>query len=378
MAERLQKILARAGIAARRKAEEFILAGRVRVDGRVITELGTKADGRRQRIEVDGKRIIREPLVYVLLHKPRDIVCTASDPEGRQTVTSLVRELALRLVPVGRLDYATSGVLLLSNDGDFAMGLLHPKRVVKKVYVAKVQGVVSDTALARFKESIVIDGKPTKPINVRILRVENQKTWLELTLEEGKNRQIRRLGEAIGYPVMRLVRTEFAGLTIEGLRPGQYRMLTSAELRDLQKDYGVPRRIRPASSEVAGNVVRASSKAAGAGRPPRKRSGQTPYADDAGRTTTLQSGEPQRAARQRASGARGSSGFSGRVQSDRKNPAARTYPSPRTVSPAATSMPWSKTTKSGTSAGKPKTRHNPAGPLPLTTPSKRSRRSGSG
>lgn len=375
MAERLQKILARAGLAARRKAEELIVAGRVRVDGRVVTELGTKADSRKQRIEVDGKRIVREPLVYVLMHKPRDVVCTANDPEGRRTVTSLVRDLAVRLVPVGRLDYATSGVLLLSNDGDFALGLLHPKRTVRKIYVAKVQGEVSDAAVERFKQSIVIDGKPTKPIDVRVLRVENRKTWLELTLEEGKNRQIRRLGEAVGYPVMRLVRTEFAGLTVDGLRPGEYRMLTVSELRELQKEYGVPRHVRPASVPHAGPMGRTprSSDSRGASRANRRASERSPTEARRGSLGGKSAGG------QRTAGASGSKRFSGSVQSERKNPAARKYASePRTCSPAAASAPWSKTTKSGRSAGSAKTRHSPSGPLPLTMPSKRSRRFGSG
>lgn len=376
MADRLQKILARAGIAARRKAEELIVAGRVRVDGRVVTELGTKADSRRQRIEVDGKRVIKEPLVYVLMHKPRDIVCTANDPEGRQTVTSLIKDVPMRLVPIGRLDYATSGVLLLSNDGDFAMGLLHPKRAVKKIYVAKVQGDVSDAALQRFKESIVIDGRPTKPIDVRILRVENRKTWLELTLEEGKNRQIRRLGDALGYPVMRLVRTHFAGITIDGLRPGEYRMLTTSELRDLQNDYGVPRRVRPTAvalpNGTSGRVQQRSSKVAQA-RKPRRATGAHHAPHGSGAHGSGFDDD------QRGPGARGSKAFSGSDQSSRKNPAARKNASgPRTGSPAAASAPWSKTTKSGTSVGKAKTRHKPSGPLALTTPSKRSRRPGSG
>jgi 23S rRNA pseudouridine2605 synthase len=377
MADRLQKILARGGIAARRKAEELIVAGRVRVDGRVVTELGTKADSRKQRIEVDGKRVIKEPLVYVLLHKPRDIVCTASDPEGRPTVTSLVKGLTMRLTPIGRLDYATSGVLLLSNDGDFAMGLLHPKRAVKKIYVAKVQGEVSDVALARFKQSIVIDGKPTKPIDVRILRVENRKTWLELTLEEGKNRQIRRLGEAIGYQVMRLVRTHFAGLTIEGLRPGEYRMLTTSELRDLQKEYGVPRNVHAAAVSFAEGPVARSPRTTGSKGSSRRAAQPTHSRGSVGAGRSSRGFRPEVA--QRAPGAKGSSGLSGSDQFERKNPAARKKASgPRTGSPAAASVPWSKTTKSGTSAGKAKTRHRPSGPLPLTTPSKRSRRFGSG
>lgn len=360
MMDRLQKILARAGIAARRKAEELILAGRVRVDGRVVTELGTKADSRRQRIEVDGKRIVPESFVYVLMNKPRGVMCTANDPEGRPTVTSLVEGIHARIVPVGRLDYATSGVLILSNDGDFAMGLIHPKRKVIKTYSAKVQGDVGEEGLARLRQSIVIDGKATRPMEVRAVRVENRKTWLEITLEEGKNRQIRRVCEAAGFPVMRLVRTRFAGLTVDELKPGQYRMLTASELRELQKQFGVPRRIRPPEPTGKSLTNRPSLRS----KPQRG-------------TARTSSGE--RWAGQRAFGSRGSEKSSGSDQSSRKNPAARTKARvPRMDSPAAASMPWSKTTKSGTSAGSARTRHNPSGELPVTTPRRRTGRSGSG
>lgn len=363
MADRLQKILARAGVAARRKAEELIVAGRVRVDGQVVTELGTKADLRRQKIELDGKRIIAESFVYVLLHKPRGTVCTANDPEGRITVTSLVKGVPGRLVPVGRLDYATSGVLLLTNDGDFSMGLVHPKRKVEKTYVAKVQGEVTEEKVERFKQSIVIDGKPTKPIGVRVLRIENQKTWLELTLEEGKNRQIRRLGEAIGFPVLRLARTHFAGITIEGLRPGDYRLLTLSELRDLQKQFGVPKKVHPMSLELP----EPSKKKPFHLRPEAAR------AQRSSKGTSLRKGQRARASAQESSMLEGSD------QSFWKKPAARTNAErPRMGSPAAASKPRSNTTKSGTSWGSAKTRKSPSGPFPVTNPRSRSKRSGSG
>lgn len=399
MAERLQKILARAGIAARRKAEELMLAGRVRVDGRVITELGTKADGRRQRIEVDGQRVIAEPLVYVLMHKPRGVVCTANDPEGRPTITSLVHGLKVRVVPIGRLDYATSGVLLLSNDGDFAMGLLHPQRKVEKTYVAKVHGSLSESDVARFSESIVIDGKPTRPIKARLLRIENGKTWLELGLEEGKNRQIRRIGEALGYPVLRLVRTHFAGLTVEDLRPGEFRMLTVSELRNLQKAYGVPRRARPAAIEIERGKLgddtsrarrRAASKFGVRPRPATAEPSQADRIQERSRNLprVAPGHSPSRWERSAHGGdalptdafsAKGSRKFSGNDPSRRKKPAARTLASkPRTGSPAAASTVWSNTTKSGKSPGKAKTRHNPSGPFAETIPNKRSRRFGSG
>ncbi len=235
-------------MAARRRAEELILAGRVRVKGRVVTELGTKADARADRIEVDGKRIVPERPVYLVLHKPRGVVSTLRDPEGRRTVASLVSQVKARLVPVGRLDYATSGVLLLTNDGDFVKGLSHPGKEVEKVYRAKVKGIVDESVLARWQRPIRIDGVATRPAKVRLLGTEKDKSWLEIRLTEGKNRQIRRLGEAVGSLVQRLARTEFAGITVEDLPVGHFRSLTVEELRALQKRYGVPRKVRAAAN----------------------------------------------------------------------------------------------------------------------------------
>lgn len=250
MLERLQKVLARAGIASRRKAEELIVAGRVRVDGRVVSELGVKVDARHSRVEVDGRRVVAEPPTYIVLHKPRGVMCTLSDPEGRRTVADLVRGVGTRVVPVGRLDYHTSGVLLMTNDGDFASGIAHPRKAVPKVYVAKVQGVVDAAALERFGQSIVIDGRPTQPAAVKLLRIEEGKSWLEITLREGKNRQVRRLGESVGFAVMRLARTAHAGITSDGLRPGQWRHLTVDELKELKQAYGVPGRVGAARRDA--------------------------------------------------------------------------------------------------------------------------------
>jgi 23S rRNA pseudouridine2605 synthase len=247
--ERLQKVLAQAGIASRRAAEQIILAGRVRVDGRIVRELGTQVDPRKSRVEVDGTKIVAEKLIYIVLHKPRGVVCTLSDPEGRPTIRELLKGAGGRLVPVGRLDFHTSGALLCTNDGEFAQALAHPKREVPKVYVAKVKGTVDDDALERFGERIVIDGRPTQPAQVKRLRFEGDKTWLEITLREGRNRQVRRLGEATGFPVMRLARLSHAGVTSEDLRPGQWRELTRDELVDLKKTYGVPKKVRAPSLE---------------------------------------------------------------------------------------------------------------------------------
>jgi 23S rRNA pseudouridine2605 synthase len=242
--ERLQKVLARAGISSRRSAEELILKGRVSVDGKIVRELGVRADSRHQRIEVDGRRIVAEPFVYLILNKPRAVMCTLSDPEGRQTIADLIRGVGSRVVPVGRLDYHTSGALLLTNDGDFALKLQHPSGMVPKEYVAKVRGVLNEDSIERFSRSIEIDGRRTQPADVRLLRVEGDKTWLSITLHEGKNRQVRRLGEDAGFPVLRLSRLAQAGISTEGLRPGEWRMLSREELTELKKAYGVPHRVR--------------------------------------------------------------------------------------------------------------------------------------
>jgi 23S rRNA pseudouridine2605 synthase len=243
-AERLQKILARAGVASRRGAELLITQRRVTVDGRVVSELGARAEPT-SRIEVDGRPIAAEPLVYLVFHKPRNVVSTMSDPEGRPTVAEYLKRVGARVVPVGRLDFHTSGTLLLTNDGDFAAALLHPRHHAAKVYVAKVSGIVTDEDLERWRQPIEIDGRPTRPAEVERLRVEGDKTWLEIVLHEGKNRQIHRLGEATGFPVMRLARLSFAGIDDEGLRPGHYRHLTETELLRLKREYGVPRRLPP-------------------------------------------------------------------------------------------------------------------------------------
>jgi 23S rRNA pseudouridine2605 synthase len=249
--ERLQKILARAGLASRRHAEQLILSGRVRVNGVVVTELGSRADPAEDKVEVDGKRVVAESLVYLILHKPRGVVSTAFDPEGRPTVTSLVESVGARVYPVGRLDFQTSGALVLTNDGDFAAGLLHPKRKVPKDYLVKVEGEMEDKHLDGWRRGIALEDGLTLPADVNVARREPGLTWIEVTLYEGRNQQIRRMGEASGFPVQRLTRLSFAGVGIEGLHAGQWRFLTADELKKLREDYGVPKRIRSANAQGA-------------------------------------------------------------------------------------------------------------------------------
>ena len=250
--ERLQKVLARAGVASRRSSEGLILAGRVRVNGRVVTELGTKVDPHKDRVEVDGRRLVAEKPVYYVVHKPREMVTTLDDPEGRATIADLLKEIPERVVPVGRLDYHTSGALLVTNDGDMVDALLRPRSGVPKVYAAKLQGHLDVEELDALRNGVVLDdGYKTKPAEVFVLREERNNTWVHITLTEGKNRQIHRMGDAIGHRVMRLARQSFAGLSVERMRSGEVRELKRDELQQLKKKFLNPyRRAREASKEA--------------------------------------------------------------------------------------------------------------------------------
>ncbi|RJX22906.1 MAG: rRNA pseudouridine synthase [Desulforudis sp.] len=250
--ERLQKILARAGLASRRHSEEIILAGRVSVNGKIVRELGVKADPSRDDIRVDGKPVRSEDKVYLLLYKPRGYVTTTSDPQSRRKVTDLLGGLSQRVFPVGRLDYDSEGLLLLTNDGNLSYVLTHPKFHLPKTYQIQVEGIPGADVLERFRSGIDLDDGPTAAARVRVLRSQEAKTLVEMTIFEGKNRLIRRMWEAVGHPVIRLKRTRFANLTLRGLRPGAHRELTSAELaqlrgivenRRVQKDFHLPGRI---------------------------------------------------------------------------------------------------------------------------------------
>lgn len=229
---RLNAFLARAGVASRRRADEVILAGRVTVNGRP-GELNTVV-GKHDVVEVDGREVKRQPLAYVLLHKPVGVVTTASDPQRRRTVVDLV-PAEPRVVPVGRLDVDTTGALLLTNDGDLAHRLAHPRYGVPKVYEADVEGTPSEDALARLREGIELEDGVTSPADVRLVRSGR----IELTLHEGRNRQVKRMCEAIGHPVRRLHRTRYAGLAVDGLPRGEWRALTKSEIAALRRSAGL-------------------------------------------------------------------------------------------------------------------------------------------
>ena len=233
---RLNAYLARAGVASRRRADDLIRSGRVRVNGEV-GQLNTVV-GRRDVVEVDGARIERQPLSYVLLHKPAGVVTTASDPQGRPTVVELVPHEP-RVVPVGRLDVDTTGALLLTNDGDLAHRLAHPRYGVPKVYEADVVGSPSADALARLRDGVELEDGVTAPAHVRALARGDRSTRLELTLHEGRKRQIRRMCEAVGHPVRGLRRVRYAELGLEGLEPGEWRELTAGEVAALKAAVGL-------------------------------------------------------------------------------------------------------------------------------------------
>lgn len=233
MEERLQKILAKAGIASRRKAEELIRAGRVAVDGRIVTELGTKVDPQKSTITFDGKPLVREEFVYILLNKPAGYVTTLADPQGRPIVTDLLQGIAQRVFPVGRLDYETEGALILTNDGSLGQYIQHPRYEVNKTYVATVPGTPSASKIRQLETGIVVDGHRTWPAKVRVLEQKKTETILELTIHEGKKRQVRKMLAAIGHPVRNLTRTAYGNLRLGNLPAGKYRLLTRNDLKKI-------------------------------------------------------------------------------------------------------------------------------------------------
>ena len=232
---RLQKIIADAGITSRRKAEEMIVQGRVTVNGQVTTELGSKADPERDHVKVDGKLLRRSTrLLYILLNKPVGYVSTVSDPQGRPTVISLVKGIKERIYPVGRLDYNSSGIILLTNDGELANLLMSRAAAIPRTYRAKVEGQPQRVELEKLEKGIVLDGERTAPAQVRLVAAR-EKPWYEITLTEGRNHQVRRMFERIGHPVIKLKRVRIAFLTYQGLAPGDFRHLTASEVARLKK-----------------------------------------------------------------------------------------------------------------------------------------------
>lgn len=234
--ERLQKVLAHAGIASRRKAEEIIREGHVKVNGKLVTEMGCKVSAN-DTIEVDGVPIEQERFVYYLFYKPRGVISAVKDDKDRKVVTDYFEDVPERIYPIGRLDYDTSGLLLLTNDGDFSQQLSHPKHEMEKTYVAKVKGTIYPKDLAPFSKGIKIEGRMTAPAKYKILKADRKagSSLVELTIHEGRNHQVKKMFESIGFPVQKLKRERYGMLDLSGLRPGQYRPLTKSEIQQLRQ-----------------------------------------------------------------------------------------------------------------------------------------------
>ena len=231
--ERLQKVIALSGYCSRRKAEELIVQGKVRVDGKVVTELGVKVDGNNV-ITVDGKTLTKETKEYILLYKPRGVVTTTSDEKNRKTVLDLV-DTDKRLYPVGRLDYDTTGLLLLTNDGELTNLLIHPRNQVDKVYVAKIEGILSKDEINTLERGVVIDGYKCSKSKVKVKKIDkkNNVSLVQITISEGKNHQVKNMFLAVGHKVLKLKREKIAFLDLAGLKPGEYRKLNMKEVKKL-------------------------------------------------------------------------------------------------------------------------------------------------
>ena len=235
---RLQKIISQAGLASRRAAEKLIAEGRVSVNGETVHEMGTKADPARDDIRVDGRRVkAAERPRYILLYKPTGYVTTRSDPQRRPTVVDLLGGVREYVYPVGRLDYDTEGLLLLTNDGELAARLTHPRHGVERTYEARVAGMPDEAAVERLRRGIPLDGRRTLPAEVSVLnkRRADRDGILSITIREGRNRQVRRMLEAVGHPVKKLARVGIGPLSDRGLKPGTWRELTAQELRVLRQ-----------------------------------------------------------------------------------------------------------------------------------------------
>ncbi|HVT04234.1 MAG TPA: pseudouridine synthase [Thermoanaerobaculia bacterium] len=265
--ERLQKIIAKAGFASRRRAEEMIRTGRVTVNGKVVTELGSRADAASDHVKVDGKLITRsEEHRYILFYKPREVMTTVSDPEGRTTVLDYVRGIKERLFPVGRLDYQSEGLILLTNDGELAFKVSHPTEGSIKSYHVKVRGVPTDRVIDKLQRGITIEGKRTLPCDISRVRTTGKgedegNSWFEVKLREGRTQQIRKMFKAVGHPVSKLKRVAIGPISDPKLTPGEWRELTTKEVNLLARKPAKPRAAKkPAATPAPAPQKRAAKK----------------------------------------------------------------------------------------------------------------------
>ena len=277
MEERVQKIIAAAGIMSRRAAEQLILDGRVKVNGVLVTELGTKADPERDHIKVDGKLINpAQPRAYIMLNKPVGFVTTMSDPEGRPVVSDLLKGVKARVFPVGRLDYNTEGMLLLTNDGDFAHLITHPKHELPKSYLVKVKGILSDAQIENLESGVFLKDGKTAPAKVRKLRKEEANSWIEITIHEGRKRQVRRMIDHTGHSVIKLRRVRVGSVNLGDLPLGAYRYLTTEEISALKE---AAQREQSTWSVARSEVSSAQAAERPAKRAPRARREPEPLGD---------------------------------------------------------------------------------------------------
>jgi 23S rRNA pseudouridine2605 synthase len=278
--ERLQKIIAHAGVASRREAEVMIREGRVTVNGRVVTELGSRASAGRDHIKVDGKLITRaEPHRYILLYKPREVMTTVEDPQGRKTVIDLVRGIRERIYPIGRLDFHSEGLIVLTNDGDLAFKIAHPRHGSVKTYHVKVRGVPEERTIDRLQRGITLDGKRTLPCEIQQMKttgrgLEAGNSWYEVKLREGRTQQIRKMFQALGHPVTKLRRVAIGPISDPKLLPGEWREMTKQEVKLLSthmepKAAPKPRRTttRPVRAKTASKKKPAAKSATSKRRP---------------------------------------------------------------------------------------------------------------
>jgi 23S rRNA pseudouridine2605 synthase len=236
MEVRLHKLIAGTGLASRRKAEGLIAAGRVMVNGKTVTELGTKVDPTRDHVKVDGKHLsAAQPFVYLMLNKPKNVVSTLDDPGGRTTVKDYLRGVSVRVFPVGRLDFDSEGLMLLTNNGDLAQAMLHPRYHVPKTYLIKVKGVLTDEDIRNLERGVKLDDGTTAPAQVKKVRKVEANSWLEITIREGRKHQVKRMLESVGHPVIKLLRIRMGSLALGDLQPGEFRFLTDREANALRQ-----------------------------------------------------------------------------------------------------------------------------------------------
>ncbi|HEX6531917.1 MAG TPA: pseudouridine synthase [Nitrospira sp.] len=266
MEVRLQKLIAGTGLASRRKAEALIAAGRVMVNGKTVTELGIKVDPARDHVKVDGKHLSApQPFVYLVLNKPKNVVSTLDDPGGRTTVKDYLRGVSVRVFPVGRLDFDSEGLMLLTNNGELAQALLHPRYHVPKTYLIKVKGVLPDEDIRQLEQGVRLDDGMTGPAQVKKVRKVEANSWLEITIREGRKHQVKRMLEAVGHPVIKLLRIRMGSLSLGDLQPGEFRFLTDREANTLRQL--VDERVASVEGPPTANSTRRPEQREGWARP---------------------------------------------------------------------------------------------------------------